>query len=155
MRHVEITGFVPNTDPRPLFDCLSDFSRYPELTDAIREVTVVDSGDGHVESSWKANFRNGVLQWREQDYLDPDSLTITFVQTEGDFAEFHGNWAVEQIGPDALVRFTAAFDLGMPSLAPMIDPIAMATLTANIGSILQGLGAQLLSAAASPQRGAA
>jgi hypothetical protein len=37
------------------------------------------------------------------------------------------------------VVFTASFDLGMPSLAGIIDPIAEHTLRENMCSILRGL----------------
>jgi hypothetical protein len=58
---------------------------------------------------------------------------------DGDFAAFTGSWAIEPDGEGSIVRFQASFDLGMPSLAPMIDPIAQRTLADNVRAILGGL----------------
>ena len=37
------------------------------------------------------------------------------------------------------MRFSVDFDLGMPTLAPMIDPIAESTLRENVVAIVRGL----------------
>ena len=88
---------------------------------------------------WAVNFRNGVLRWAEHDVVDRATWTITFVQTEGDFEHFDGSWRLTQVGDDVTIRFDAVFDLGMPSLAPILDPIAERALVENIERILTGL----------------
>lgn len=138
MPQVIIDAHVPDAAADAIYDRLADFERYPELTDAVREVHVRPVAGG-LDSTWAVNFRNGVLVWSEHDVLDPDLRTITFTQTTGDFAEFYGSWRVEQDGADATVRFDAVFDLGMPSLAAIIDPIAERALVDNIRLILTGL----------------
>src|SRR5262249_41649324 len=85
------------------------------------------------------NFRNGILRWAERDQLDPIGRTITFAQTTGDFASFTGSWHVQPVGDDVTLAFTADFDLGMPSLAALIDPVAERTLCENLAVIIHGL----------------
>jgi hypothetical protein len=66
-----------------------------------------------------------------------------FTQVEGDLASFEGEWAVVEEDDDAVViRFQAEFDLGIPSLATMLDPVAERALRSNIS--------ELISAFASP-----
>ncbi|GHE15480.1 type II toxin-antitoxin system RatA family toxin [Streptomyces alanosinicus] len=139
MRHVEIEALLPGSDPLAVFDRLKDFQRYPEHTDAVREVTVRAERDGTLWSEWSVNFRNGELRWTERDVVDRPNLTLGFEQIDGDFERFDGSWTVLAAGADTTVRFAADFDLGMPSLERIIDPIAERTLRENISAILVGL----------------
>lgn len=139
MPRVALETIVSEGDAASVFARISDFSRYAEHTDAVREVRV-EWSDPHASiSAWSVNFRNGVLCWRERDIIDPTRCRIEFEQVDGDFDRFTGTWQITQAGSDVTVIFTADFDLGMPSLAAIIDPIAQRTLRDNIQSILRGL----------------
>lgn len=139
MRTVVIETLVPAADAGTVFARICDFEGYAEHTDAVREVTVTSSADGLLDSEWSVNFRNGVMCWSERDHIDHDAQTITFTQLDGDFETFEGEWAVETTGADVTVRFAARFDLGIPSLAAIIDPIAEQALRDNLHAILRGL----------------
>ena len=119
---------------------ISDFGRYPDFTETVREVVVHPAdADGSVVSEWTVNFRNGLLCWTERDVLDRERMAITFTQLTGDFETFNGVWTVEPHTEGSRVTFEAEFDLGIPSLAAIVDPVAEATLRSNILLILQGL----------------
>ncbi|SOE07561.1 type II toxin-antitoxin system RatA family toxin [Streptomyces sp. Ag109_G2-15] len=139
MRHVAIEALLPGSDPLTVFERLKDFERYPAHTDAVREVTVRTEPDGTLLSEWSVNFRNGELRWSERDTVDTANLALRFEQVDGDFERFDGAWTVLGTGDDTTVRFAADFDLGMPSLERIIDPIAERTLRENISAILVGL----------------
>lgn len=139
MRTVAIETLVPATEAGAVFARICDFECYADHTDAVREVRVTTSADGALDSDWSVNFRNGVLCWSERDHIDHAARTITFTQLDGDFETFEGDWAVEPAGADVTVRFTARFDLGMPSLAAIVDPIAEQALRDNLHAILRGL----------------
>ncbi|MEU3567292.1 SRPBCC family protein [Kitasatospora sp. NPDC036755] len=138
-RQVTLEAYVPETDIDTVFARLSDFGRYPEFTDAVREVKVTERADGVVDTEWAVNFRNGVMRWSENEVIDPADRSITFAQTTGDFASFDGAWRVERAGDRVVIRFDAEFDLGMASLAAILDPIAERTLVENLQRILTGL----------------
>lgn len=133
---VEIERVVAEAEPKLLFERLADFGSYAEFTEAVHEVTVREEADGRSVSDWKVQFRNGVLHWTERDEIDWAGLVIRFEQITGDFASFNGYWAVEPTPEGALVRFVADFDMGIPSLAPMLDPIAERALRDNIEQML-------------------
>jgi ribosome-associated toxin RatA of RatAB toxin-antitoxin module len=139
MPSVAVTAAVPGAAPDEVFEAVADFGSYAAHTDTVREVVVRPAADGGVESAWEVNFRSGVLAWTERDTVDTGARRIDFEQVDGDFVLFTGTWAVEPDGEGSVVRFTASFDLGMPSLAPMIDPIAVRTLVDNVQAILSGL----------------
>ena len=73
-------------------------------------------------------------------------LTITFRQLEGDIAVFDGSWQCVEAAQGSEVLFSANLDMGIPSLADALEPIAVRTLIDNIVSIVQGLtgGAELV-----------
>ena len=138
MRDVSVDATVPGACPDAVFAAVADFAAYPSHTDAVREVRVTETEAG-LESAWWVTFRNGVLAWTEKDAVDPAGRRIAFEQVDGDFAAFAGSWTVGAVDGGATVRFAATFDLGMPSLAPMIDPIAERALVDSIRAILGGL----------------
>lgn len=138
-RQVTLTAVVHDTDADTVFARLSDFESYPRFTDAVREVRVTHQEDGAVDSEWAVNFRNGILRWTEHETIDHATRSIAFTQTTGDFESFGGTWRVEQDTGHVIIRFDAEFDLGMASLAAIIDPIAERALIENLQRILSGL----------------
>ncbi len=139
MRYVNIEALVPFADPDQVFARISDFPRYKDYTEAVREIKVTAELDRATLSEWSVYFRNGILCWTERDEIDSEQRTIDFEQLDGDFDKFSGTWTVTPVGHDVRAVFTASFDLGMPSLAGIIDPIAEHTLRENMCSILRGL----------------
>jgi ribosome-associated toxin RatA of RatAB toxin-antitoxin module len=139
MRRVTVEATVPDADAAEVFARLQDFSSYPLYTDAVREVVIEGTDESGTTSDWAVNFRGGILRWRERDVIDPVARTIDYEQVEGDFERFEGDWRVTSEGDAVRVVFTARFDLGIPTLAPIIDPIAERALRENIQTILLGL----------------
>ena len=137
--HVRIEATVPDGDATHVFDRVQDYERYTDHTDTVRSVTVTSDGPDTVESAWEVRFRSGLLRWTERDVMDPVARRITFDQLTGDFASFAGTWDITQAGTDVSVLFTCEFDLGIPSLEPIINPVAMRALDESMGLILRGL----------------
>jgi ribosome-associated toxin RatA of RatAB toxin-antitoxin module len=136
MRHVSIVANVTGAKPGAVFEVLSDFERYPDATDAVREVVIARKSATKVASSWEVNFRSGILRWKEEDVFDREARTIHFSQTEGDLEHFSGAWHVDDHRDGCVVRFVAKFDMGIPTLAPMLDPIAENALRENVTNII-------------------
>lgn len=126
-------------DARKAYERLADFTAYPDFTDTVRTVSVTMLSPTEVESSWAVNFRKGILTWSERDHLDPVERRIVFEQIRGDFKRFTGSWLV--IDRDGVVRvdFNSRFDLGIASLAALIDPVACTALRDAVRDILLGL----------------
>jgi ribosome-associated toxin RatA of RatAB toxin-antitoxin module len=136
---IRVEALLCDRDADEVFDRVRDFERYADHTDAVREVTVTADDAGTVDSAWAVNFRGGVLHWTERDVVDPAARSITFEQLTGDFSRFVGTWDVRQTGDDVVVLFSCEFDMGIPSLEPIINPVAMRALIDSIGLILRGL----------------
>jgi ribosome-associated toxin RatA of RatAB toxin-antitoxin module len=146
MPHVELHALTDALDPAEAYRRVCDFRRYPEFTDTVREVNVEPpQPDGSAVSEWAVVFRDGLMRWRERDTFDPDTRTIAFEQLSGDFKTFTGSWHCAPHDGGTRVVFEATFDLGIPSLAEILDPVAEATLRTLIGQIVAGLlGAEVV-----------
>jgi len=139
MRTVRLRLHVPHKSAGDVYATLADFERYPELSDAVRSVTVTQVSENRTVSAWEVTFRAGLLRWTEEDTFDPAALTITFRQLEGDIALFDGSWECADAAQGSEIVFSARLDMGIPSLADALEPIAVRTMTDNIVSIVRGL----------------
>ncbi|HEY1346550.1 MAG TPA: SRPBCC family protein [Streptosporangiaceae bacterium] len=139
MRTIRLRLHVPDKPASDVYATLANFERYPQLCDAVQKVTVTGVSENLTVSQWEVTFRAGLLCWTEEDKFDPGALTITFRQLEGDVAVFDGSWRCVDAAQGSEVLFCADLDLGIPSLADALEPIAARTLIANIISIVRGL----------------
>ena len=139
MRTIRLRLHVPHQSASDVYATLANFERYPQLCDAVQKVAVTKVSGRRIVSEWEVTFRAGLLRWTEEDTFDPGALTITFRQLEGDVAVFDGSWRCVDAAQGSEVLFSADLDLGIPSLADALEPIAVRTLIANIISIVRGL----------------
>ncbi len=139
MRQVEVLGKVTGLSSAEIYARLADFAIYPKYSPAVRSVVVTESGDGRFYSEWEVSFREGILRWKEEDTFAPDARRLRFSQIEGDIESFDGEWSVDEMPGGCLVRFSCAFDMGIPGLDDILEPIAEQALRDNARSILKGL----------------
>jgi ribosome-associated toxin RatA of RatAB toxin-antitoxin module len=139
MRTVRLRLHVPHKSASDVYATLANFEQYPSLCEAVQSVAVTEKSGNLTVSQWEVTFRAGLLRWTEEDTFDPGAMTITFHQIEGDIAVFDGSWQCVDAAQGSEVLFFARLDMGIPSLADALEPIAARTLTANIISIVRGL----------------
>jgi uncharacterized membrane protein len=139
MRTVQLLLHVPGREAAAVYETLCDFDGYPALSEAVQSVTVTAVADNMTISRWEVSFRAGLLRWVEEDTFDAAARSITFRQLEGDVALFDGSWQCEQVHDGTEISFTARIDMGIPSLADALEPIAARTLIDNTVSIVRGL----------------
>jgi len=139
VRNVQIQLTVPDRSAAAVYSTLADFRRYPEFSPAVRSVTVTESGENVAVSRWEVTFRRGLLRWIEEDRFDSANHRIAFRQLEGDIAVFDGSWTCADVDDDTAVTFDARLDMGIPSLADALEPIAVRTLVDNTVAIMAGL----------------
>ena len=140
MRTVSIRTTV-HREPAEIYRLLADFRAYPRHMPSVRKVDVAEGDGRQCVSSWEVDFRDGILKWTERDVFSPEKLRIEFSQIEGDLDVFSGYWQVasNDDGDGGSVVFCARFDLGIPSLAAFLEPVAQKALEENVEKILNGL----------------
>lgn len=139
MRTVQLDLTIPDRGAPEVYATLADLSRYPEFSPAVRSVTVTETPKGAMVSEWQVAFRRGLLCWVEEDVFDEERHRIDFRQLQGDLALFRGSWTCADEEGGTRITFRATLDLGMPSLAEALEPIAVRTLVENTVGIVSGL----------------
>ena len=139
MSTVRLRLHVPHKPASEVYATLADFERYPELSDAVQSVAVTKVSENRTVSHWEVTFRAGLLRWTEEETFDPGALCITFRQLEGDLAFFDGSWTCVSAAQGSEIVFSVRLDMGIPSLADALEPIAVRTLIDNTVSIVRGL----------------
>lgn len=120
---------------------ICNFPKHALLSDAVRSVTVEELPDGTPISHWRVAFRRGTLVWSEFDEFDYESHTLRFRVRDGDPEKFDGAWTVREApsGEGCVITFEAEFDVGIPTLRKMLEPIAVRALQDNISQTIRGV----------------
>ena len=140
MRIVSLTVLVAHRSAGEAFAAIADFASYPLHSEAVRKVVVTYDGPSTQHSTWEVAFRNGLLRWTEKDTVSPATGSISFQQVAGDIDQFEGGWEIQPTADGgACVRFAARLDMGIPTLADVLEPIASRTLLDNTMAIIQGM----------------
>lgn len=138
MPRVSVYSRVPRRGADEVLREVADFARWPALSDSVSSVRVESDPDGST-SFWGVVFRDGLMTWSQRDVLEPAAGRARFDLIEGDPLVWHGAWTASATGEDAELRLEAEFDLGMPSLSEVLDPMAVEALEEAIESVLHGL----------------
>jgi hypothetical protein len=136
---VAIEATVRERDCREALRRVSDYRTWVGASEAIRDVRVEQQGDGMSISIWEVSFRGGLMRWSERDRLDLDALVHSFELIEGDPHGFAGTWTAEPSEAGCRLRMDGVFDLGMPSLSHLLDPIAVEALEDAVAEVVQSL----------------
>jgi hypothetical protein len=126
-------------DPERVLRQITDFRRWPNASELVRKVQVTREPDGSETSTWEVVFGQGLLCWSERDWLELDRNRACFEMIEGDPQSFDGHWHVEPAISGSTLTLDADFELGMPSLAHVLDPIAVESIEEAVESVLRGL----------------
>ncbi|WP_079182130.1 type II toxin-antitoxin system RatA family toxin [Streptomyces yunnanensis] len=139
VREVRVALHIPGGQPRKVFDSLSDFASFPQHSDVVHSVSLADGPDHDRISTWEVDFAGGILKWRERDRLDKPRLRIDFELVDGDLHALSGGWSIAQLPEGSTVRFGARFDLGVPGMADLLEPVAGRAMTDTVTKMLHGV----------------
>lgn len=129
------------TEPaQRVWEALLDCEAFPSYMDEVVDVTIVEQDGDHRVSRWSVLLKGSELQWEETETIDHTRRRIEFEQTEGDLAYFTGHWEVSEDGAQTTVELHVEFDIGIPLMADMLNPVAARALEDNSQQILAQLG---------------
>ncbi|MFD5537573.1 type II toxin-antitoxin system RatA family toxin [Streptomyces sp. NPDC127079] len=140
MPHVEVNLPIkaPAAEAWAAVIRLEDYATYMEN---VESVTVIgETENGARTSEWSVLLKGSVLEWIEADTLDHDARVMSFDQVSGDLDMFTGYWRVEDTGDDtSVVAFFVDFEIGIPLLADMLNPVATKALRENAEDMLRAI----------------
>jgi hypothetical protein len=105
-------------------------------------IDILEDDGRRLISSWVVLFNGNELRWIEQDLIDDLRCRVDFAQVEGDLEAWSGH--VEVFGDSSCsVRYTVNFDLGVPALAELLDPLGKKAIEENCRQILESIATTL------------
>ena len=124
-----------------VWDSVLDVESYAESMENVRSVRLVESnGEGVRRVAWSVLLKGSILEWEEEEQLDHDTHKVAFKQLQGDLEFFDGYWSLEELGPsETRAHFEVEFEIGIPMLAEMLNPVAQRALEESGTEILRGL----------------
>lgn len=129
---------IDGVDLPHVWQVVCDFEAYPDAMEDVLEVHFVQHDDA-AASSWRVLLNGSELTWTERDRFHAMER-IEFDQIEGDLEVFRGVWALARIPGGVRVVLEVEFDLGIPSLATLLDPIGIQAIRSNSRNMLEAIG---------------
>ncbi|MER7484503.1 SRPBCC family protein [Streptomyces sp. NPDC126497] len=140
MPHVEVNLPIkaPAAEAWTAVTRLEDYAAYMENVESVTVIGETDTGAR--TSEWSVLLKGSVLEWVEADTLDHDARVMSFDQVSGDLDVFNGYWRVEDTGDGtSVVTFVVDFEIGIPLLADMLNPVATKALRENAEHMLHAI----------------
>jgi ribosome-associated toxin RatA of RatAB toxin-antitoxin module len=129
-----------------VWEAVLDIESYPASMENVRSVEIREriSPTEH-RSAWSIALKGSILQWIEHDAIDHEAMVMRFTQVSGDLSMFDGHWRVREDEPGlTTVSFAVLFEIGIPLLAEMLNPVAKRSLQENCAEMLMGVEQQAL-----------
>ena len=143
MPYVHVENTI-SSDINSVWNIVSKIEDYPQVMPSVNSVQV-EKEEGHVSvSHWNVSLRESIMCWTEKDIQDPKNYRIDFEQTDGDLAEFKGHWQLKTDPSDTnktIASLAIEFDIGIPALEDILNPIAIDALHENSNSMLNSIAA--------------
>lgn len=122
-----------------IFPIISDFERYPEFMENCKKVTVLERGEGYTISEWINEVDGRTLKWTERDDIKPEENKIEFEMLKGDLKWYGGFWRLEPDGAKTNVVLNVGFEIGIPMLSALLNPLFTKKLRDNMIQMLSDL----------------
>lgn len=123
-----------------VWEAVLDIERYPDSMENVRSVRILEEDGNEQRSAWSIVLKGSILEWEERDVIEPEAMTMRFHQLSGDLSSFDGQWQVISRGPGlATASFSVSFEIGIPLLAEMLNPVAARSLEENCREMLGGV----------------
>lgn len=129
-----------------VWQAVVDIEGYPEAMENVRRVEIIEEhGPAMRKSAWSVTLKGSILEWEEIERIDRQRMRMTFNQLSGDMEMLDGEWRVESRGDhDTHVRLGMSFEIGIPLLADMLNPVAERSLHDNCLEMLLGVEREAL-----------
>jgi ribosome-associated toxin RatA of RatAB toxin-antitoxin module len=125
----------------PVWEAIVDIESYPSSMENVRWVEIRETlGPNERRTAWSIVVKGSILEWEDLETIDHEAKVVSFHQLSGDLSEFDGRWEVTPRGPGlSSARFAVDFEIGIPLLAEMLNPMATRSLYQNCSEMLKGV----------------
>lgn len=121
---------------------ICDVEAFPIFMPPVQAIRVLRRDDTSLDAEWEVELKGSLLKWVQRDHHDEDRLRVDYHQISGDLERFEGYWLVEASPGGCVSRLLVDFEIGIPMLRMMLDPIATRALRENATTMLRSLQAR-------------
>jgi ribosome-associated toxin RatA of RatAB toxin-antitoxin module len=131
-----------------VWEAVVDVERYPESMENVRWAKILEYEHADArKTAWSVLLKGSILEWRDRETLDHVARVMSFEQLSGDMEVFTGSWELTELGPErTAVKLEMRFEIGIPLLADMLNPVAERALRGNARDMLLGVEREALGA---------
>jgi ribosome-associated toxin RatA of RatAB toxin-antitoxin module len=133
---------IPGVTAEHVWNVVSEYERYPAVMANVLSVAFLERTEHRTVSAWRVLLEGTELTWEENDTFEPP-YRIRFEQIDGDLDLLRGGWELTETGHGVRVELSLEFDIGIPSLADVLNPIGVRAIEANAHSMLTAIGEQV------------
>ena len=129
----------------PVWEAVLDIERYPDLMTNVVSAKIDEWETPTTRrSQWAMIIKGATLVWTDREFIAHDEHTVNFTQVSGDLERFEGAWEIGAKGPELTrVRLVISFNIGIPLLAGMLNPVAQRAIYGNAREMLEGVEARV------------
>lgn len=144
MPQVEVSTLVQGR-LNDVYTIASDMESYPNFMDDVKQVEVIERGEDYTITNWVTEVDGKTIRWTERDVFIPEQGKIVYQQIKGDLKKFEGYWQItqnqnqDQDQDQVFVRLSVDFDLGIPMLSTIMNPLLVKKVKANSESMLKAI----------------
>jgi len=149
---VEVAEIIPAPVER-VWDVVNDVESYPRLMEHVQTLQVLERGPAYRLTEWVCDLKGCVMRWVEREEFDHDNYRVDYHQLEGDLAAFEGFWQLEPVSDSATrVTLSVLFDIGIPMLSEMLNPVAERAVRDNSRNMLLSISSEAVQTVADTER---
>jgi coenzyme Q-binding protein COQ10 len=127
-----------------VWELVRNIEDYPRFMKPVQEVNVLSRAGNVVEAEWAVELKGSLLRWSERETCYPAEHRIDFVQIEGDLEKFKGHWDLKALSDEVTeVELQVDFEIGIPALRDMLNPVAEKALRENSITMLRSFADDL------------
>ncbi|MCL6451375.1 MAG: aromatase/cyclase [Acetobacteraceae bacterium] len=142
MPFVAVESEPIRADRRKVYALACDMESFPSYMPDVKSVKVLERGPNWTVTEWVALLKGRTFRWKERDEFDPETPCIRYRLEEGDLKKFEGEWTFEAQGEETRVRLTVDFELGVPMIAALLNPVAKLAVRDNCAGMLAAIKAR-------------
>lgn len=123
-----------------IWDVVNNVESYPRLMNHVRSLEVLERGPNYRLTAWTVDLMGCSMRWVEREDINPEQYRIEYRQVKGDLAVFEGYWQLERLtDTSSRTILSVHFDIGIPMLSDMLNPVAEKTIRDNSQKMLRSL----------------
>lgn len=138
MPYVEVSKVI-HAPKGQLYEILKDMEKYPQFMKDLKSVKVLERNANTTLTAWETKIMGNSIKWVEKDIFDDENQHIRYHQHSGDLHKFEGEWILKEEAGGTRVTLTVDFEIGMPMIAGLFNPVAKLMIKENCENMLGAL----------------